>query len=227
MRPPQQRSKQKQSSAQSMPQLTDQLRQEGNAVQLASAAQSDSTNTAAAAGCSVNSMHKVGKVRKRPSSHNCFTAEMDLAAAGLLGQAPRATAEVRGSNDKLQQGLSWPVRNRHTQQQQATSISAAGRLDDGELPLSRPQQQQQRQQQHQQQQQHHHHQDREQGGWQRATRHQQFEVPGQGDNAGPLSPGAKKMLRLVGLLSEEQVSEAHCSACTCLRFPGNVATIAA
>ena len=44
------------------------------------------------------------KMKKRPSSHNCFTAEMDLAAAGLLGQVPQPPAQIETAPDQQPQG---------------------------------------------------------------------------------------------------------------------------
>jgi len=110
--PAQRRTKQQRSAsgAQSMPQLPGLDRQQGNAFQLATDGLTTSGSTAALA-CNSSKPQKPVKVRKGPTEHNRFTAEMDLAAAGLLGQASKLTVDpesVVGAapSKQVQQGLS-------------------------------------------------------------------------------------------------------------------------
>ncbi len=93
-----------------MPQLPGLDRQQGNAFQLATDGLTTSGSTAALA-CNSSKPQKPVKVRKGPTEHNRFTAEMDLAAAGLLGQASKLTVDpesVVGAapSKQVQQGLS-------------------------------------------------------------------------------------------------------------------------
>ncbi|DBA70858.1 TPA: hypothetical protein ACH3X2_011626 [Trebouxia sp. C0005] len=122
--PAQRRTKQQRSAsgAQSMPQLPGLDRQQGNAFQLATDAMTTS-GSAAALACNSSKLQKPLKVRKGPTEHNRFTAEMDLAAAGLLGQASKLTVHpesVVGAapSKQIQQGLSWPFRSKRVLQQQ-------------------------------------------------------------------------------------------------------------
>ena len=192
--PTQPRIKQKSSSAHSLPQLASLSRQAGSAVQLATSSQCESTGPAAAPE-STSRLPKLQKVKKRPSSHNCFTAEMDLAAAGLLRQVPNPSAETGPVTDQLPTSHSWPVRNSTTlhDQQQTTARLQQGSGGDQQQGL---QQQQQRQK----------------SGWQAAGWHKQRMTADRSGIAEELSPGAKELLILTGLLSEDQVS--HVNNCS-------------
>ncbi len=181
-----------------MPQLAGLTRQQGIAVQLASCALNTAEPTAA---CTSNSSkpQKPFQARKGPTQHNCFTAEMDLAAAGLLGQAPKPPVNVKASSDKLQHGLSWPFRNKRVlQQEQDTEQHQQGRR-------SRVEQQQQQQQVVSRVPQ------RQNEPWKHASRQQQQQQQEQeASSSEELSPGAKEALILAGLLSEEQVGPPAC-----------------
>ena len=193
MRPPvQRRSKQQRlaSGAQSMPQLPGLDRQHGNAFQLATDGVTTS-GSAAALACNSSKPQEPLKVRKGPTEHNRFTAEMDLAAAGLLGQAAKLTVDpgyVVGAvpSKQVQQGLCWPFRSKRVLQQQ-------GQQQQQQLLLGKVEQQEE--QQHRESQ-------RDQQTWECRSRQQQQHA----SNSKELSPGAKEALMLAGLLSEDQVS---------------------
>ena len=227
LKPAQPRIKQKSSSAHSMPQLTSLSCQAGSTAQLATSSQCESAEPAAAPECSTSRLPEMLKVRKRPSSHNCFTADMDLAAAGLLRQAPTPPAETGPVSDHLPTSHSWPVRHNNTlqDQQQGTARLQQGLGGDGQqqqLPSSHSwrvrssttlhdQQQaaarlQQGPESDGQQQQ------RQKHGWQTAGRHKQCMIKDRSGIERELSPGAKELLILTGLLSEDQVSHSKISA---------------
>ncbi|DBA99943.1 TPA: hypothetical protein ACH3X1_013822 [Trebouxia sp. C0004] len=188
--PVQRRSKQQRSAsgAQSMPQLPGHDRQQGNAFQLATDS-ATASGSAAALACNSSKPQKPSKVRKGPTEHNRFTAEMDLAAAGLLGQASKLTVDpeyVAGNapSKQLLQGLSWPFRSKRVLQQQGQQQQQQLLSDTVE---------QQEEQQHRESQ-------RDQQTWQHRSRQQQQHA----SNSEELSPGAKEALILAGLLSEDQ-----------------------
>ena len=160
-----------------MPQLPGLDRQQGNAFQLSTDGVTTS-GSAAALACNSSKPQKPLKVRKGPTEHNRFTAEMDLAAAGLLGQASKLTMDTEHLGDtpskQVQQGLSWPLRTKRVLQQQ------------GEEQQYRDSQ-------------------RDPQTWQRRSRQQQQQQQHASDSE-ELSPGAKEALILAGLLSEDQVS---------------------
>ena len=191
--PAQRRTKQQRSAsgAQSMPQLPGLDRQQGNAFQLATDGVTTSSSAAALA-CNSSKPHKPLKVRKGPTEHNRFTAEMDLAAAGLLGQASKLTMDTEHLGDapskQVQQGLSWPLRTKRVLQQQRQQQQQS--LSDIV--------EQQEEQQHRESQ-------RGQQTWECRSRQQQQHA----SNSEELSPGAKEALILAGLLSEDQVSPAY------------------
>ncbi len=191
--PAQRRTKQQRSAsgAQSMPQLPGLDRQQGNAFQLSTDGVTTS-GSAAALACNSSKPQKPLKVRKGPTEHNRFTAEMDLAAAGLLGQASKLTMDTEHLGDtpskQVQQGLSWPLRTKRVLQQQGQQQqpSLSGAVE------------QQEEQQHRESQ-------GDQQSWQRRSRQQQQQQQHASDSE-ELSPGAKEALILAGLLSEDQVS---------------------
>ncbi len=190
--PAQRRTKQQRSAsgAQSMPQLPGLDRQQDNAFQLATDGVTTS-GSAAALACNSSKPQKPLKVRKGPTEHNRFTAEMDLAAAGLLGQASKLTVDpesVVGAapSKQLQQGLSWPFRSKRVLQQQGQQ----------QQQLLSSTVVQQEEQQHRESQ-------RDQQIWQRRSRQEQQQHASDSEE---LSPGAKEALILAGLLSEDQVS---------------------
>lgn len=177
-----------------MPQLQCLARQQGSTTQLATASKPDPDQTGTSSNTEGSKLHKPSSKPKRgPTQHNHFTAEMDLAAAGLLGQAPLPPMPVapKAACDRLQIGLSWPLRpkrslERQQQQQQLThQHSLTGQAAAQQLC--------------------------EQGeqGVQRGRCQQQGDV----GSSQELSPGAKEALILAGLLSEDQVC--------CLPQPGN------
>ncbi len=175
-----------------MPQLPGLDRQQGNAFQLATDGVTTS-GSAAALACSSSKPQKPLKVRKGPTEHNRFTAEMDLAAAGLLGPASKLTVDpehVVGAvpNKQLQQGLSWPFRSKRVLQQQ-------GQQQQQQLLLGKVEQQEE--QQHRESQ-------RDQQPWECRSRQQQQQQ--RASDSEELSPGAKEALILAGLLSQDQVS---------------------
>ncbi len=191
--PAQRRTKQQRSAsgAQSMPQLPS-LDRQGNAFQLATDGVTTS-GSAAALACNSSKPQKPLKVRKGPTEHNRFTAEMDLAAAGLLGQASKLTVDPEpvvgdAPSKQLQQGLSWPFRSKRVLQQQGQQQQQL---------LSGLVEQQEEQQQHRESQ-------GDQQTWQRRSRQQQQQQ--HASHSEELSPGAKEALILAGLLSEDQVS---------------------
>ncbi|KAL0051390.1 hypothetical protein WJX82_006484 [Trebouxia sp. C0006] len=189
--PAQRRTKQQRSAsgAQSMPQLPGLDRQQGNAFQLSTDGVTTS-GSAAALACNSSKPQKPLKVRKGPTEHNRFTAEMDLAAAGLLGQASKLTMDTEHLGDtpskQVQQGLSWPLRTKRVLQQQGQQQqpSLSGAVE------------QQEEQQHRESQ-------GDQQSWQRRSRQQQQQQQHASDSE-ELSPGAKEALILAGLLSEDQ-----------------------
>lgn len=190
--PAQRRSRQRSASgAQSMPQLAGLTRQhQGNAAHLATG-ESKTAQPAAAPACTSSKLQKPFKARKGPTSHNCFTAEMDLAAAGLLRQAVKPPVEAKATETKLQQGLSWPFRNKRVLQQ--------------------PQEQIEQSEERQQQQPVGRHPWQQQELWQQPSRPKHHK---QGSSSQELSPGAKQALILLGLLSEEQVCPVS-TVCIC------------
>ena len=173
-----------------MPQLPGLDRQQGNAFQLATEGVTTS-GSAAALACNSSKPQKPLKVRKGPTEHNRFTAEMDLAAAGLLGQASKLTMDVEQLGDapskQGQQGLSWPLRTKRVLQQQGQQQqqSLAGAAEQQEEQLYRDSQ-------------------RDPQTWQRRSRQEQQQQ--HASNSQELSPGAREALILAGLLSEDQVS---------------------
>lgn len=189
--PAQRRSRQRSASgAQSMPQLAGLTRQhQGNAAHLATG-ECKTAQPAAAPACTSSKLQKPFKARKGPTSHNCFTAEMDLAAAGLLRQAPKPPVEAKATETKLQHGLSWPFRNKRVLQQPQEQIEQPHQV---EVEQSEERQQQQPVGRHSWQ---------PQELWQQSSRPKHHE---QGSSSQELSPGAKQALILLGLLSEEQV----------------------
>ena len=123
--PSQRRNKQRAASGtQSLPQLPQlqcRARLQGDAMQLATSDEGQLT-TAAPDGRG-SRLQKPVKPRRGPTEHNCFTAEMDLAAAGLLGQLPLVAPAPQPSNDQLQPGLSWLVRHKHGSEQEQKGSS--------------------------------------------------------------------------------------------------------
>lgn len=91
-------------------------------MQLATADEGLLISTAAPHGHS-SKLQKPVKARRGPTEHNCFTAEMDLAAAGLLGQLPLVAPAPKPSNDRRQLGLSWPVRHKRGSEQEQNGSS--------------------------------------------------------------------------------------------------------
>ena len=210
--PAQRRSKQRAASgAQSMPQLPQLqclVRQQGDAVQLATAGQG--LNEAAAAPGDPSQgprLPKPSKTRQGPTEHNRFTAEMDLAAAGLLDQPWEmpAGAASKSCGDRVQPGLSWPQRHKRGLKQQHKS----------------PQQQQQQQQLLTRHLAWHQTPEQQVGSGQARVQDDSTEnVSGAGrvhqkseTRAQQLSPGAKEALILAGLLSEDQVCWASHAGC--------------
>ena len=199
--PSQRRSKHRSATAtQSTPQLQCLARQQGNATQLATACKPDPDQPGSTSTAEGSRLQKpFCKPKKGPTQHNHFTAEMDLAAAGLLGQAlapPPLPVAPKAASDRLQTGLSWPLRPKQSlerQQQQLTHQQSwtgqamsqqkvheqgktGGRSCQGECVG-------------------------EQSVWREACQ-QQRDV----SSSQELSPGAKEALILAGLLSEDQVS---------------------
>ncbi len=171
-----------------MPQLPGLDRQQVNAFQLVTDGITTS-GSAAALACNSSKPQKPWKVRKGPTEHNRFTAEMDLAAAGLLGQASKLTMDTEhvvgdAPSKQGQQGFSWPFRSKRLLQQQGQQQQQL---------LSGTVEQQEEQQLRESQ--------RDQQTWQCRSRQQQH-----ASHSEELSPGAKEALILAGLLSEDQVS---------------------
>lgn len=105
-----------------MQQLQCLARQQGNAVQLATTGckpHSDEPVTSYTEGRLQKPLYKP---KKGPTEHNRFTAEMDLAAAGLLGHPAPMPVALKAAGNRLQTGLSWPLRPKQTleRQQQLT-----------------------------------------------------------------------------------------------------------
>lgn len=190
-----------------MPQLQGLARQPCNATQLASDGFSDHAQPAGAPPCNSGKSRKPFQARKGPTQHNHFTAEMDLAAAGLLGQplkpADAVDKPASSSGKQLQCGPVWPFRNKRALQQQQhqpqqPAVQSVGELQEQQLqqqlvvelsPQGQdPWKQQDRQVQQQQQ---------------------------QACSSEGLSPGAKEALVLAGLLSQEQVSAFFAAALCC------------
>jgi len=174
-----------------MPQLPGLDRQQGNAFQLATDGVTTS-GSAAALACNSSKPQKPVKVRKGPTEHNRFTAEMDLAAAGLLGQASKLIMDTEhvvsdAPSKQVQQGLSWPPRSKRFLQQQQQQLRSG--TDE-----------QQEEQQHRESR-------GDQQSWQCRSRQQQQQQQQHARGSMELSPGAKEALILAGLLSEDQVSQ--------------------
>lgn len=177
-----------------MQQLQCLARQQGNAVQLATTAcKADSDNPRTSNAEGIRLQKPLCKPKKGPTQHNRFTAEMDLAAAGLLAQrTPMPTAPQAASN-RLQTGLSWPLRPKRSLERQQTLTQQQCQADQvlpqqkwrqgslgsrqcqagqvGDLTVQRG-----------------------------VTQHQE-----DASSCQDLSPGAKEALILAGLLSEDQV----------------------
>lgn len=184
-----------------MPQLQCLARKQGNTTQLATAPKPDPDQTGTGSPAEGSKPHKPSsKPKKGPTQHNHFTAEMDLAAAGLLGQAPPPPPPMpvppKAACDRLQTGLSWPLRpkrslERQQQHQQLThQHNWAGQVAPQQLC--------------------------EQGepggklcrnecGVEQSVQRDGCQQQGDVSSSQELSPGAKEALILAGLLSEDQV----------------------
>lgn len=181
-----------------MPQLQYLARQQGNTTQLATTSKPDPDQIGTSSTAEGSKLHKPSsKPKKGPTQHNHFTAEMDLAAAGLLGQAlpPPMPVPPKAACDRLQTGLSWPLRPKRSlegqQQQQLThQHSWTGQAAPQQLGEQG-----------------------EPGGklcqnvcvGQQSVWRERCEQQGDVSSSQELSPGAKEALILAGLLSEDQV----------------------
>lgn len=189
-----------------MPQLQGLARQPCNATQLASDGFSNHAEPAGAPPCISGKSRKPFQARKGPTQHNHFTAEMDLAAAGLLGQplkpADAVDKPASSSGKQLQCAPSWPFRNKRALQQQQPQPPAV--QSDGELQQQQLQQQLVVELSPQGQE-----------PWKQQDRQVQQQRQQQACDSEGLSPGAKEALVLAGLLSQEQVSPFLAAAPCC------------
>lgn len=188
--PSQRRSKQKSASAtQSTPQLQCLARQQGNAVQLATACNPDPGRPSTTTAEGSRLQKPFCKPKKGPTQHNRFTAEMDLAAAGLLGQPPPVPVAPKAASDRLQTGLSWPLRPKRSLERQQQYLTK--QVPPQPMCVQEKADSKQCQVEH--------------AGGQAVRRDSIGQHQRDVSSSQELSPGAKEALILAGLLSDDQV----------------------